>query len=764
MSSRSRAKRVTAPQPAVAGPSSTPRSRPSRGRKSEPDPDLEEDLDEDQDESMGIAGALALGDEGEDAEEDAEGSEDEEIPQRGRSSKARTKGRTGTKAKGAAGRSRRRGQAAELDEEDNEDALGETDAEGEDEDMEEDVKPSRRSRKSVSYKEIPVDSVEVDVEDAEEEEDEDGEGELEEDEEEPGQRRRLPPVRLNSQTSSATPRRRARASLKPDEGSDEDRTDTPYKKEKIPGGSGRGGFSVKGAAAAAARARWDKVRREKIERGEDPDEPRSARKPKRRVVLPDPDEAKMDSTVTVKGVDYTVGDDELIIPDDPKGDTKVNAEGSLLGGREYKMVTFKSEGRRNPERLYAMTIDAARACGYTDSLAFLRRCPQILKLSCTAEERQQLIDIGRIAGNLKHRQVTMVAVRNVYKLMGARVVKGGKWVTDDYYEDESLAKCAENGFEPYTIAEDEEIAQNAAAALAGPSKSQQADAPRSAYNLTPLYVLGGPTTTFAGTGIDPWTDAGHGHRRSRLRASGVTEEDWMLRYAEESRAIDQQLKGYREERLTVLEGVDGARGWVYSAEQNTEEVPTPTGVVADAMASEDMSKPTLPVLERKPSALSRDVTREMTQLTDEALTPLPVESVDDVDMEEGRGRQRQRSGPEIIIEDSAHAASRKSWSLGLWQQGVVKAAYEPHTQMPHVPQFTQPTTGDFARYAPYPVLSSSSDSKHNFVQATVTGPAAKGLASVEFVFESGAEDEVAKRMREVEEAVEWEKEVKRRRK
>lgn len=74
--------------------------------------------------------------------------------------------------------------------------------------------------------------------------------------------------------------------------------------------------------------------------------------------------------------------------------------------------------------MYALTIDAARACGYTDSLAFLRRCPQVLKLGCNPDERQMLIDIGRVTGNLKHRMVTMVAVRNVFKLMGARVIKG----------------------------------------------------------------------------------------------------------------------------------------------------------------------------------------------------------------------------------------------------------------------------------------------------------------------------------------------------
>lgn len=97
--------------------------------------------------------------------------------------------------------------------------------------------------------------------------------------------------------------------------------------------------------------------------------------------------------------------------------------GADLVGREYKLVTFPSESRRNPEKMYALTIDVARACGYTDSLAFLRRCPTLLKLACNQEERQMLIDIGRVTGNLKHRMVTMVTMRNVYKVMGARVVK-----------------------------------------------------------------------------------------------------------------------------------------------------------------------------------------------------------------------------------------------------------------------------------------------------------------------------------------------------
>jgi chromatin structure-remodeling complex protein RSC7 len=35
-----------------------------------------------------------------------------------------------------------------------------------------------------------------------------------------------------------------------------------------------------------------------------------------------------------------------------------------------------------------------------------------------------LIEVGRVAGNMKHRMVTIVPMRNVYKMMGARMIKG----------------------------------------------------------------------------------------------------------------------------------------------------------------------------------------------------------------------------------------------------------------------------------------------------------------------------------------------------
>ena len=165
---------------------------------------------------------------------------------------------------------------------------------------------------------------------------------------------------------------------------------------------------------------------------------------------------------------------------------------------------------------------------------------------------------------------------------------GGKWVTDDYYEDECLAKAAENGLTPYAPATDEDILANAVANMAPQGRAPAAGgvdrqlaglgyAPEpirhSHISLAPFYTLGGPTTTFAGSGEDPWANAGWGNKRMKLKSMGVSNEDWMWRLAKESREIDAQLREYRQERLPELEGKDldvwAWKGW--NDDQKEEE-------------------------------------------------------------------------------------------------------------------------------------------------------------------------------------------------
>ncbi|RSH87287.1 hypothetical protein EHS25_003196 [Saitozyma podzolica] len=795
-STRPRAARRTVAQDAPPTPSlaSSPRARRSTGRRAKPEPEPSPELDQEEDGSDQDAEGEDDDAEGEDVDADGEEPEDHEeddpLPVAGPSRRG-NKGR----ARASAGTD------------------GDVDAEEEEERIK--AAKSLRTRKSVSYREMPV----------EVEEEEDAEGEEDEDEDMDGGSELTP-----APAEVTTPKRRGRQSKAKEE------EDPSFKREKI--GTGRGGFSIKGAAAAAARARWDKVRREKAERGEESDggekrKSRSSARKKAPAADVTQESVAMDSTVTIKGKEYTVGDDELVLPDDPKGDTKVDAEGRLLGGREYKLVTFTSPTRRNPNRVYALTIDAARACGYTDSLAFLRRCPQVLKLGCNPDERQMLIDIGRVTGNLKHRMVTMVAVRNVFKLMGARVIKGGKWVTDDYYEDESLVKCAENGFTPYTQAVDDDIIANAISQMQpqGRPPAHDREPAKSSFSLAPFYTLGGPTTHFAGNGADPWSEAGWGNKRAKLRGQGVSEEDWMLRTAEETRKVDGQLREYREERLQVLEGAD-ARVWVWAQEERTEEgdkevqmngnadgagmdaegeAETPDGGMVDEEENDgDGALRPRQRMERKRSALSQEVTfkpedKEMANGEAEAEGPEVDEPDHDQDEEiQDDGFEKTEGGKIVVqtVEEEEAADARWNWGLGSWERGTVRAAYEPHTHMPHVPLSTQPNSAFPIRLSPNPILTSQSDEKHkNFVQSTITGQAARGLASVEYVFEDehrhqhqhqqladepyaaepGAgvglnlllgfggkapgegERERKRRWKEVEDAVSWEKEARRKR-
>lgn len=92
-------------------------------------------------------------------------------------------------------------------------------------------------------------------------------------------------------------------------------------------------------------------------------------------------------------------------------------------GRQFKLHTFTSPMRPNPDKLYMLSIDAARAAGYRDSLYFFRRNPLVHKISCAQSEKDRLIDMGKLNSNLKSRAVTMVSARNVFKVMGATCVR-----------------------------------------------------------------------------------------------------------------------------------------------------------------------------------------------------------------------------------------------------------------------------------------------------------------------------------------------------
>ena len=48
-------------------------------------------------------------------------------------------------------------------------------------------------------------------------------------------------------------------------------------------------------------------------------------------------------TLTIRGVEYVVKNDELPIPDDPKGETKIDALGHLKGGMSLSLQRDPTE-------------------------------------------------------------------------------------------------------------------------------------------------------------------------------------------------------------------------------------------------------------------------------------------------------------------------------------------------------------------------------------------------------------------------------------
>lgn len=234
-----------------------------------------------------------------------------------------------------------------------------------------------------------------------------------------------------------------------------------------------------------------------------------------------------------------------------------------------------------------------------------------------------------------------------------------------------MIDCAANGWTPHTPVLEEELAVNQYPSAGGPGRPPAnagllAEAGPLKASLSSFYQVGGPTTHFGGNGLDPWTDMGHG-KRGRLRALGVTEEDWMLRTAEDARRIDETLRNYRDERIGVLEGPD-TLCWVYNAERRaTGELP------------QEAAKPETKVEEQvtpaiKPHPLASEFTFDASS---EPLSPLPPDppTATAVALAEVNAAEVHKTpGGKIVAEKDSQTSAPAP--LGRWVPGVIQAAYE----------------------------------------------------------------------------------------
>lgn len=125
-----------------------------------------------------------------------------------------------------------------------------------------------------------------------------------------------------------------------------------------------------------------------------------------------------------------VKDDEVELPEDPEGETKVDKMGRLQGDREYRVRVFTISGKG--ERLYMLSTEPARCIGFRDSYLFFQKHRQLYKIILPEDAKRDLIERSIIPHSYKGRAIGVVTARSVFREFGARIIIGGKKIIDDY--------------------------------------------------------------------------------------------------------------------------------------------------------------------------------------------------------------------------------------------------------------------------------------------------------------------------------------------
>ncbi|ORZ18941.1 chromatin remodelling complex Rsc7/Swp82 subunit-domain-containing protein [Absidia repens] len=116
---------------------------------------------------------------------------------------------------------------------------------------------------------------------------------------------------------------------------------------------------------------------------------------------------------------------------DESGETKVDKDGHLLDGRQYRVPTFQLPQRGRT--LFMFSKDPAALLNFRDSFVFIKKNPKLIKIYTTDDEKNHLVDTNKLRSTFRTREISVVSARSVFKVFGHRVVKKGRRGKDDYY-------------------------------------------------------------------------------------------------------------------------------------------------------------------------------------------------------------------------------------------------------------------------------------------------------------------------------------------
>lgn len=215
-----------------------------------------------------------------------------------------------------------------------------------------------------------------------------------------------------------------------------------------------------------------------------------------------------------------VRDDEVELPEDPEGEEKVDKNGYLKNGREYRVRTFPIEGKG--DRLYMLSTEPARCIGFRDSYLFFQKHRTLYKIILAEEAKKDLIERNLIPHSYKGRAIGVVTARSVFREFGARIIIGGKKITDDYRAAAARAQGDVEG--EYAVPEDN---------LPDTGGVYDRNQFVAWHGASSVYHSGAPTVPAANGKIPD------GKKRKVI----VTGANWMFEHAREAR-YDLQSSSY----------------------------------------------------------------------------------------------------------------------------------------------------------------------------------------------------------------------------
>ncbi|KAK2750956.1 hypothetical protein FQN57_000031 [Myotisia sp. PD_48] len=322
-----------------------------------------------------------------------------------------------------------------------------------------------------------------------------------------------------------------------------------------------------------------------------------------------------------------VVNDEVDLPEDPEGETKVDKMGNLLGNREYRVRTFTILNKGKQQ--YMLSTEPARCIGFRDSYLFFQKHKLLYKIIIDDEQKRDMIDRAIIPHSYKGRAIGVVTARSVFREFGAKIIIGGRKVIDDYHAQAARERGDVEG--EVAVPEDR---------LPPPGEKYNKNQYVAWHGASSVYHSGAPSVPAPmGKIIDP-----------KKRKVLVTGDNWMLEHA---RAASQYNSALLEARRKTLNGV-------YDIHTNTMLYPNimqPTHVRWEAVPpSEKDEQATQKLLHSASDTIGVDITITLTGSAFRAPKPIPEES-HQVNMEDAKAEpEKEPNGQADAIMSPAEYA------------------------------------------------------------------------------------------------------------